>query len=189
MALKKVNAALALLTIAGMLTHVIYNIYAYMTFFYDPLLKQLTAYPFLICVCLHALLGIFIVVTQGDGTGIKYYKKQNLSTIIQRISAALMLLLLIVHIRMFDLMGYAAGQGKWWLWWLLVFGEALFFAAVIAHISVSFSKALITMGWLDSMEIKKRIDRMAYILGAVIFVLASYVVIKGQIGIFIMAGK
>ena len=189
MVLKKINAALSLLTIVGMLIHVIYNIYAYLTFYYNPLLKQLTAYPFLICVCLHALLGIFIVVTQGDGTAIKYYKKQNLSTIIQRISAALMLLLLIVHIRMFDLMGYAAGQGKWWLWWLLVFIELLFFAAVIAHISVSFSKALITMGWLDSMEIKKRIDRTACILGVIIFAVTSYAVIKGQIGIFILAGK
>ena len=189
MKLKKVNAALSLLTIVGMLIHVIYNVYAYMTLYYNPVLKQVTAYPFLICVCLHAVLGIFIVATGGDGTGNRYYPRQNLSTIIQRISAALMLLLLIVHIRMFNLMEYAAGQGKWWLWWLLVFGEVLFFAAVIAHISVSFSKALITLGWLDSMEIKKRIDRMAYILGAIIFVVTLYAVIKGQIGIFMSAGK
>ena len=189
MKLKKVNAALSLLTIVGMLIHVIYNVYAYMTFYYNPVLKQLTAYPFLICVCLHAVLGIFIVATRGDGTGIRYYPGQNISTIIQRVSAVLMLLLLIVHIRMFNLMEYAAGQGKWWLWWLLVFGEVLFFAAVIAHISVSFSKALITMGWLDSMEIKKRTDRMAYILGAIIFVVTLYAVIKGQIGIFMTSGK
>lgn len=189
MILKKINAALSLIALLGLIIHVGYNVFAYLTFYYDPVLTRITAFPFMICVCLHAVLGMIMVFTGGDASGIRYYPGQNLSTVLQRLSAALILLLLVIHIRMFDLMSYASGQEKWWLWWLLIVSEVIFFAAVITHISVSFSKALITLGWLKSMETKKRIDRAAYVAGAVIFVIASYAVIKGQIGMFLLAGK
>ncbi len=185
MILKKTNAVLSLLTLLGVLIHVGYNVFAYLTFFYDPLLKKITAYPFMIAVCLHAILGVVIVVTGGELQGAGYYPGLNITTVIQRVSAVLMLLLLKMHIRMFDLMSNASMQGNWSFWWLLVFLEILFFAAVISHISVSFSKALITMGWLTSMELKKKIDRAAYILGTLIFLLTVYAVVKGQIGLFL----
>ncbi len=188
MILKKANATLSLLTLLGMLIHVGYNVFAYLTFYYDPMLNKLTAYPFLICVCLHAVLGMIIVFTQGDGSGITYYPKQNITTLIQRISATLILILLPMHIKMFDLMSYASGNKNLLLWGLLIIGEILFFAAVISHISVSFSKALITMGWLDSLKVKKRIDHIAYVLGAVIFAVSLYAVIKGQVVMFLLTG-
>lgn len=188
MILKKLNAVLSLLTLLGVLVHVGYIVFAYLTFFYDPVLKKLTAYPFMIAFCLHALLGVVIVLTRGEVKGAGYYPSLNIKTVIQRVSAALMLLLLYFHICMFDLMSAASGQGLWPLWWFLVFLEIMFFAAVIAHISVSFTGALITLGWLSSMEIKKKTDRVAYILGTLIFILTVYAVVKGQIGLF-MAGR
>ena len=184
MILKKTNAVLSLFTLLGMVIHIGYNVFAYLTFYYNPGLKMMTAYPFMICVCLHAVLGVFLVIAGGDGTGIRYYPGLNLTTVIQRTSAALILLLLVVHIRMFDLMKYASSQGNWPLWWLLVFSEVLFFAAVISHVSVSFSKALVTLGWLGSMETKRKIDRTVYVLGALIFLFTLYAVIKGQIMMF-----
>ena len=98
MILKKTNAVLSLLTLLRMVIHIGYNVFAYLTFYYNPGLKMMTAYPFMICVCLHAVLGVFLVIAGGDGTGIRYYPGLNLTTVIQRTSAALILLLLVVHI-------------------------------------------------------------------------------------------
>ncbi len=55
MKLKKMNAALGLLSILFILIHVGYNVFAYLTFYYNPALSKATAVPFLILVCLHAV--------------------------------------------------------------------------------------------------------------------------------------
>ena len=185
MFLKKLNAVISLLTILGMLIHAGYSIFAYLTMYYNPVIKTLTAYPFLICVCLHALLGMFMVFFRTDGMKAGYYPKQNLSTIIQRVSALIILLMLLMHIRMFDLMKNAASKETRFFWWFLVFCEIIFFGAVIAHISVSFSKALITLGLLSSVETKKKIDRTMYVLGTVVFAVSVFAVVRGQMGMFL----
>ena len=45
MPLKKINAALGLLSIAAMLVHIGYTVFAYLAFYYNPTLKLLTAVP------------------------------------------------------------------------------------------------------------------------------------------------
>ncbi len=67
MKLKKLNAALALLAILCILLHVGYSAFAYLTFYYNPVLKNLFAVPFLVLTCLHAVLGMTIVFTQRKG--------------------------------------------------------------------------------------------------------------------------
>ena len=66
----------------------------------------------------------------------------------------------------------------------MLLSEPLFFGVVITHVSVSFSKALITVGWLRSVEKQRVIDRVVYILGAVIFAAAVFFILKGQIAMF-----
>ena len=186
MVLKKANAVLSLLSILGMLVHVGYSVFAYLTFYYNPGLKLLTAMPFMVCACLHAVLGMMVVFLQGDGTVLQLYPKLNFRTILQRLSAALIFPLLIVHLRTFELMKNAAGQGKWFLWWLLVVSEVLFFGTLITHVAVSFSKALITMGWLGSSKIQKTMDLVVFVLGALLFVISVFAVVKGQIVMFLL---
>ena len=43
MKLKKINAALGLLSIVALLLHLGYTVFAYITFYYNPTLKLLTA--------------------------------------------------------------------------------------------------------------------------------------------------
>ena len=58
MKLKKINATLGLVSIATMLVHIGYTDYAYLAFYYNPTLKQLTSLPFMVITCLHAVCGM-----------------------------------------------------------------------------------------------------------------------------------
>ena len=45
MKMKKINAALGLLSIVFMLLHIGYTVYAYLTFYYNPFLKMVFSPP------------------------------------------------------------------------------------------------------------------------------------------------
>ena len=92
MKLKKLNAALGLLTILFMVLHIGYSVFAYLTFYYNPTLKLVFAYPFMVLMCLHAVCGMLNVFTMKDGSRADLYPKQNAGTILQRVSAALIFL-------------------------------------------------------------------------------------------------
>ena len=185
---KKINAALGLLSIAAMLIHLVYTVFAYLTFYYNPFLKLLTAVPFMVLVCLHAICGMMTVFLQSDGTRLDLYPKQNLRTILQRVSAALILPLLILHINTFGLLQSAANAGQWLWFALLMLSQPLFYGTVLTHIAVSVTRAFITLGWLTSRERQKKIDRVIYILCAIAFVIAVFVVMRTQLAMFLPGG-
>ena len=185
MKLKKWNAALALLSILAMLVHIGYSVFAYLTFYYNPALKLITAIPFMVLVCLHAVCGMLTVFLQADGTRLVQYPGKNRQTLIQRVSAALIFPLLILHLTTFSLLQSTAESGQWGFFALLILAEIAFFGVVIAHVAVSFSKALITLGILSSAKAQKRLDLVMYILGAAVFVCAVVSVVKGQAAMFI----
>ena len=185
MKMKKINAALGLLSIVFMLLHIGYTVYAYLTFYYNPFLKMVFAIPFMVAVCLHAVIGMITVFTQADGTRMDLYAEQNLRTVLQRVSAALIFPLLILHINTFTLMQTCAGNGQTVFIYLLMAAELLFFATVITHVSVSLTKGLVTLGILESRETQKKPDRIIYVIGAVVYVVAVYAVLKVQIVMFL----
>ena len=188
MALKKCNAYVSLLAFLGMLIHIGYNDFCYLTFYYNPVLKTATAIPFMVCVCIHAVLGMMIVFLQGDGTRLTTYPKKNARTIIQRVSAALVFPMLILHLKTFELLKGAAEQGKLAAWWLLVLVEVLFFGTILSHAAVSFSKALITLGWLSSRERQRVMDLVVYVCSAILFLVSVIAVVRGQILMFLTTG-
>ena len=185
MLLKKTNAALGLLSILLMLSHIGYSVFAYLTMYYNPFLKNIFAYPFMIAVCLHAVLGMLSVSMQPEGSRLDLYPKLNARTVLQRVSAALIFPLLILHINTFSLMRASAEGGHKVFIMLLILGELLFFAAVITHISVSLTKALITLGLLSSSKTAKAIDTVLYILGAAVFLVSAFAVVRGQAMMFL----
>ena len=185
MRLKKINAALGLLSIVAMLAHVGYTDYAYLAFYYNPALKQITSLPFMVTTCLHAVLGMAAVFLQSDGTRLDLYPRQNAGTIIQRLSAALILPLLFLHIRTYDLLSASAEGGRWLVFALLMLNQPLFYADVIAHSALSLSRGLITLGWLSSRKAQKRLDRIAIAVGAALFTLTVFAVVKGELAMFV----
>ena len=186
MLLKKTNAALGLLSILFMLLHMGYSIFAYLTFYYNPFLKMVFAIPFMVLVCLHAICGMLTVMTQNDGSRTDLYPKQNVRTILQRVSAALIFPLLILHINTFSLMQLCAENDMTGGILLLILAELLFFAVVVTHVAVSLTKGLITLGFLTSEKTMKILDRIIYVCGAVFYCAAVYAVVKGQIAMFLL---
>ena len=188
MRVKKINAALGLLSIAAMLLHMGYIVYAYLTFNYDPFIRSLTAVPCMVLVCLHAVCGMSVVFLQADGTRMDLYPKQNMRTILQRVTAALIFPLLIIHINTFEMLQSAAEHGQWFWFGLLMISQPLFYGVVLTHIAVSFSRAFITLGWLKSYDLQKKIDRVVYILCGLAFAVAAFVVLKTELALLLSGG-
>ncbi len=188
MKLKKINAAVGLLSIVAMLLHIGYTVFAYMTFYYNPALKLLTAVPFMVLVCIHAVCGMLTVFLQADGTRLDLYPKQNVRTILQRVSAALMLPLLILHINTFGLLKSCAEARHWILFALLLLSQPLFYGTVLTHIAVSVTRGLITLGRMSSREKQKVADRVIYIVCAAVFLIAAFVVLRTELAMFLPGG-
>ena len=189
MKLKKINATLGLLSIAAILVHMGYTVFAYLTFYYNPTIKILTAIPFMVLVCLHAVCGMLTVFLQADGTRLDLYPKQNLRTILQRVSAALILPLLILHINTFSLLQSTSGAGQWLWFALLMFSQPLFYGVTLTHIAGSITRGLITLGLLSSNEKQKRLDLIIYIICAAVFVVATFVVWRTELAMFLPGGR
>lgn len=185
MKLKKVNAATALLSTLLLFLHIGYSAYAYLTFYYNPQFKILTAYPFMILACIHAVCGMSSLFMQGDGTRLDLYPKQNFRTILQRLSAALIFPLLILHINTYSLLKSSSENGQIFFFFLLIIVQILFYAVAITHAAVSFSRALITLGWLASRERQKTLDKIVYVFCAIVFAVTAYAVVRTQLVMFL----
>lgn len=185
MKLKKISAAAGLLSSLGLLVHVVYNIYAYLTFYYNPTLNMLTAVPFILFTCVHAVCAMCSVFLLGDGTRLDTYQKQNMQTVIQRVSAALIFPLLILHIRTYDLLETSAEKEEWFMFGLLIFLQIIFYGVVAAHVAVSFSKGLITLGILADREKQKKLDRFLYVFCGILFAVSVFAIVKTQLAMFL----
>ena len=184
MGLKKINAVLSLLTIPALFVHVGYTVYAYLTFYYNPGLKLWTAVPFMVLACLHGVCGMAAVFLQSDGTRLNLYAKANRRTVVQRLSAALIFPLLCLHLRTYDLLKSSSEVGQWPLFALVMIAQPLFYVAVFAHVAPSVSRAMITLGWLSSRDRQKAVDRIVFIVCAVVLIVALYAVVKGELAMF-----
>ena len=148
-------------------------------------LTKLFSTILMVALSLHAILGMCSVFLMADGTRLSQYPRQNLRTIVQRISAALFFPLLFIHTKTFQLLKSSAENRSWFVFALLIITEILFFADVILHTAVSLSRALITLGWLSSWETQKKLDRTLSILGIILFIIAAVSVIRTQLIMFV----
>lgn len=174
MTVKKWNARLSLLTFALLLTHEAYQLYAYTTFYYNPVLSKVTGFATAGCFVLHVILSAICVFSLHDSKTVAY-KKLNLRTLLQRISGVCMMLLLPLHIFSFSLLKSSAGGFGYTL---VEAAGILFFAAVSCHVALSFSNALVTLGWLSDIRKKRILDRVLLIVFALLFIAASVIVVS-----------
>ena len=186
MKLRKANAAVGLLSALFMLVHIGYNVFCYLTFYYNPVLKTVFSLPFIVLVCVHAVMGMLTMFLNSDGTRLDDYPKQNRRIILKRVSAALIFPLLIVHINNFSIMQQSAQAGNVALVVLLIVAEVLFFAVVITHIATSLTAGFITLGFLESREVQVRMDRAIYVVGAIVFAVSSYSIVSGHVVMFLL---
>ena len=185
MKLKKINAVLALISILAMILHIGYNIFAYLTMYYNPALKQLTSLPFILFTCLHAVFGMCSIFLLGDGTRLDLYPGQNRQTVVQRISAAFLFPLLLIHLKTFDLLRDLSETKKLMMFVLVILVQIMFYTVAISHAAVSFPRALVTLGILASRESLKHVEKVSFLAGGVLFIAAVCAVIRGELAMFL----
>ena len=180
---KKCNAVLGLAIIAVFLIHIIYEIYAYLTFYYNPVLTKAIAHTALGTAALHVLISIFIIFFMHDrGNGMKY-PALNVRTLLQRISAFAIVPLMIVHMNTFSLLGMTSeAAGPLFLTVLAV--QALFYADVLLHIGLSTGNALITLGIITTGKVRKTTDITVWTLCVILFIAAVVIITRTQLAMF-----
>ena len=180
MNIKKLNARLSLLTSALLLIHEGYQLYAYISFFYDPTLTAVLGYTVAGCFVLHGILSAVCVFALHDSKTVAY-KKLNIRILFQRISAIMMILLLPLHIFSFSLLRSSVGG----IGYILVEAlQIIFYAALSCHIALSFSNALITLGRLSDVRKKRVIDIVALVVSTLIFIAVSVIITTTHTKVF-----
>ena len=177
MGFKKANAALAMLTFLTGIVHIGSVVFMYVMEWYYATFLQVTAGIFMTLTMLHAI----PITALGDGMKRDPYKKQNMNTIIQRTSGILMLPLLFLHANTFELLTKNIISNNMIVFGLLLAVQVIFFADVLTHISLSVSRALITLGFITSCERRDKVDRVVYILCGCMFVAAAVAVTRFDI--------
>lgn len=170
---KKINAMLALFSIAALIIHAGYQTVSYAILYYNPVVSKVLGYIIVIPVVCHIFLSVISVLFLHDSRTIAYWRF-NLAIIIQRICAVLLLCLFPVHIQSFELL-QAHPDGP--VFALIKVAEILFYAVLFTHISVSFSRALVALGIMKNIENKKRLDHIVWIVCAVLFIVVNWFVV------------
>ena len=160
--LKKINAAMAFLVILSLFCHAGTMCVSLWTGWYNFLIAKTFAYITVIALAFHVLFSLILFFFVHDGANLKY-TKENRTAFLQRASALAILILLHAHVNAYSHMstGEVLTTGQTIFYCLT---ELLFFASVMTHVAVSFSKGLITLGLVSSAETIHRIDIAAYII-------------------------
>ena len=171
MKLKKANAVLGLLSIVILLAHAGYQVIAYILLIYQPKVTMVLGWATVAVVSLHAVLGMSIVFFAHDGSRLKEYPKSNMRTILQRASAVGIMVMLVLHIQSFSILhagalGLAAAE--------LI--QVIFFSCIFTHTAVSLTNAFVTLGLLEDMEKKKKIDKAVWVICLVLWLISVLVV-------------
>lgn len=141
MLLRKINAILSLICTVLILNHAIFLSVWMLSRCSIAKTENVMPIVIMILVLLHAIISIILGILghkNAEKRKTKEYPKLNVSTIIQRVSGVLMLLLLGLHI---------VGASNYYQPKILhAILHPLFFGIVLAHVAVSVSKAMITLG-------------------------------------------
>lgn len=166
MKLQKINAVLGLLTSILFLDHAIF--FSIWMLSRCSIEKNADMMPYILvaAAAIHAGLSIVLAIRGHKGANkrkCKAYPKMNIPTYVQRITAILMILLLGLHL--------AGAKNHFQPKMLHAVLHPLFFALCLAHVSISISKAMITLG-IGNAKAVKFIDRIMRILCVVTFAAA-----------------
>lgn len=121
-------------------------------------------------VLIHVVLCIVSYYPRRGILNFHRYRKSNWRLITQRISGIVILILLYPHMRVLHLIISGAsfsGGAKF----LVLVTEILFAGAAFLHLSVSFSRSMLTLGLLKNDRMEKLVDYVTWIICGLLMVL------------------
>ena len=124
----------------------------------------------ILAVLIHVVLCIVSYYPRRGVLNFHRYRKENWRLITQRISGIVILILLYPHMRVLHLIISGAtfsGGAKF----LVLVTEILFAGAAFLHLSVSFSRSMLTLGLLKNDRMEKLVDYVTWIICGLLMVL------------------
>ena len=131
---------------------------------------QILAEGIMATVLIHVVLCIVSYYPRRGILNFHRYRKENWRLITQRISGIIILILLYPHMRVLHLIISGAsfsGGAKF----LVLVTEILFAGAAFLHLSVSFSRSMLTLGLLRNDRMEKLVDCVTWIICGLLMVL------------------
>ena len=131
---------------------------------------QILAEGIVATVLIHVVLCIVSYYPRRGILNFHRYRKANWRLITQRISGIVILILLYPHMRVLHLIISGAsfsGGAKF----LVLVTEILFAGATFLHLSVSFSRSMLTLGLLKNDRMEKLVDYVTWIICGLLMVL------------------
>lgn len=131
---------------------------------------QILAEGIVATVLIHVVLCIVSYYPRRGVLNFHRYRKENWRLITQRISGIIILILLYPHMRVLHLIISGAsfsGGAKF----LVLVTEILFAGAAFLHLSVSFSRSMLTLGLLKNDGMEKLVDYVTWIICGLLMVL------------------
>ena len=131
---------------------------------------QILAEGIVATVLIHVVLCIVSYYPRRGILNFHRYRKENWRLITQRISGIVILILLYPHMRVLHLIISGAsfsGGAKF----LVLVTEILFAGAAFLHLSVSFSRSMLTLGLLRNDRMEKLVDCVTWIICGLLMVL------------------
>ena len=164
MLLRKINAGCSLITAMLLLDHAIF--FSVWMLSRGSIAKSTGVMPWILAgvTLIHALISIDLMVSgymDSKAHRCKWYLKLNIPVIIQRMSGILMMIFIGIHI--------AGAKNHFQPKMLHAVVHPLFFGVVLAHVAVSTSKSLITLG-IGSAKVIKIVDIAIKILCGATFI-------------------
>lgn len=170
--MKKVNACITWILILLFYSHLLVMSYSLATGWYDYNICKTLARATGVVISIHAILSIIVVLFLHDGVRVGYYAKRNTKTIIQRVTAIIILIFVHLHVKAFRFIVQGTHLSTTDKIFILV-TEFIFFGANFLHLTVSFSKSLITMGLLRSDDKEKLINKIVLVINVVLMCVAT----------------
>lgn len=175
--LKKCNSICSWILTLFLLGHLFTMSYSMLTGWYDYSICKMLARSTAAITALHVLISLIIVFFLHDGSQLTNYPRHNKRTILQRASGLVIICLLHLHVNAFSFIVSGTALSVFHKLSILI-TEILFFVAIFVHLGTSFSRSLITMGWLTSDKAEQKADLVIMILCAVLMLLTTFALVR-----------
>ena len=168
--IKKWNAVCSWMLTLFLLGHMLTMSIPMLTGGHDYSDCQILAGGIVATVLIHAVLCIVSYYPRRGMLNFHRYRKENWRLITQRISGIVILILLYPHMRVLHLIisGVSFSGGAKFL---VLVTEILFAGAAFLHLSVSFSRSMLTLGLLRNDRMEKFVDCVTWIICGLLMVL------------------
>ncbi len=180
MKLKRANAAIALLVLLALCVHAAVECWSMWTGWYEAKVVEVLGIIVASLLVVHVILVLCIFFFIGNHE-IVDYRKEPRATIIQRVTAILTLFFIHFHFFAFAAVSTDASMAGMEKFWLCV-TQVAFLACVMAHIAVSVGEAFFTVKWVHTPAAVHRIDKVMYVICAIVFLVSA----SGAIRFFIL---